>query len=286
MSSPTPPKSNRGYTPPKVFTHVVRSMHMRRNAPPPIPIPSRNAHPSRRRDIQLLAVEISNYSPSLTRHDVTKLFRDFVISPHFKMAGNTRFAYPLRTIIWISGPGEANRAVKELDRKIVGSRQIHVALAEWASHEQKEVVVAELADELKIAIISMSMQAPSGRINTLTSQDSAHSYYPHLTQKIIEVREHIEGATHYAFLQARDPTTGHIGRGGDLLSATNMAKWELVAGGRADSRNSQGKEENGRLGALKSLQRTVEDQGSLNSVWGRWNGSCTLGPVVSSCNPG
>lgn len=192
-----------------------------------------------------------------------------MISPHFKMAGNTRFAYPLRTIIWISGPGEANRAVKELDRKIVGSRQIHVALAEWASHEQKEVVVAELADELKIAIIN-----------------SAHSYYPHLTQKIIEVREHIEGATHYAFLQARDPTTGHIGRGGDLLSATNMAKWELVAGGRADSRNSQGKEENGRLGALKSLQRTVEDQGSLNSVWGRWNGSCTLGPVVSSCNPG
>jgi hypothetical protein len=48
--------------------------------------------------------------------------------------------------------------VKELSGRIMGGRQIRIVLVDSASYEQKEVVVAELADELKIAIISMCIE--------------------------------------------------------------------------------------------------------------------------------
>ncbi|KAH7380486.1 hypothetical protein DE146DRAFT_671695 [Phaeosphaeria sp. MPI-PUGE-AT-0046c] len=286
MSISTPPKSSLSYTPPKVFTQAVRSMHTRRNAPPPIPIPvnpiRNDIKMARRRPetLTMVAIELSDYPPSLTRHDVVRLFKEFVISPDFMMATNIRFAYPLRVLIWVNGRDEAERAVKELNGKTVGSRQIRVALVEQASHEQKEVVVAELADELKIAIISMMRTVLNQSRISLTSPDAAHTYYPHLTQKIVEVREHVGGKCHYAFLQTRDPATYHTESGGVLSSATNTAVWELDAGGYANDRGSQGKGKNGRLAALKSLQETVETQGFLHSVWGQWNGSCSLEPVV------
>jgi hypothetical protein len=103
----------------------------------------------------MVAVELSNYPPSLSRRDVHTLFRDFTISLDFILPTATRFAYPLRTIIWITGKEDANRAVKELSGTIMGGRQIRVTLVDEASYEQKEVVVSELADQLKIAIVSM-----------------------------------------------------------------------------------------------------------------------------------
>jgi hypothetical protein len=134
---------------------------MRRNAPPPIPIPINlicteiQVATPESKTLPLVAVELSNYPPSLSRHDVQELFKGFVVSQDFILPTTTRFLFPFRLSIRITGEGEAKRAVKELSGKIMGGRQICVVLAVPVSYEQKEVVVAELADELKIAIVSM-----------------------------------------------------------------------------------------------------------------------------------
>jgi hypothetical protein len=90
-------------------------------------------------------------------------------------------------------------------------------------------------------------------------------YYPHLATKILEVREHTEGASHLAFLQARDPVTLY-----------NCPDWELVASGRGDGRDARGQDKSVRLTALKSLQEAVEKQGMLKQIWSQWEGSRVL----------
>jgi hypothetical protein len=103
----------------------------------------------------MIAVELSNYPPSLSRRDLYTIFKGFAIALDFNLSAAPRFAYPLRTFVWVTGKEEADRAVKELSGTVIGGRQIRVTLLDSASYEQKEVVVSELADELRIAIISM-----------------------------------------------------------------------------------------------------------------------------------
>jgi len=104
-----------------------------------------------------VAVELSNYPPQLARGDVEELFKNFTISPDFLLPNTMRLAYPLRTFIRVAGKQEAERAVKELTGKVVAGRRIYVVLVDEVSYEQKEVIVAELAEELKIGIMSTYM---------------------------------------------------------------------------------------------------------------------------------
>jgi hypothetical protein len=101
-------------------------------------------------------------------------------------------------------------------------------------------------------------------------------YYPHLASKILEVREHVEGATYFAFLQACDLITVPSESRARLKPALDTVDREFVAGGRADSRGSRGQEKSVRLAALKSLQEMVEKQGDLKKVWAQWNESSIL----------
>lgn len=108
------------------------------------------------------------------------MFEDFAIAPGFKMATRMLFAYPLRTIIYVHGRDEAQRAARVLDGTIIGNRRVRVALVDEVEKENEhgkgtdgeeqrgyeydekaekmedEVVLAEMADEMKIAIISKS----------------------------------------------------------------------------------------------------------------------------------
>lgn len=99
-------------------------------------------------------IELSNYSPKLTHRDVISLFQDFTISPDFVLPNVKNLAYPLRTFIKVAGDGEAERAVQELCWSKVDGRQINVRMVEKTGHEEKEVAVAEVADEMKIGILS------------------------------------------------------------------------------------------------------------------------------------
>jgi len=156
------PKPGTDYCAHRIFSRAVQSLHTRRNAPPPIPIPV-NPSPTSLRSfantikpekVASFAVELSNYPPSLTRHDIEGLFIDYIIGLDFVLPKSTRFAYPFRTSIWIAGEKEAERAVHELSGKVMGGRQIRVTKMDPATYEHREVVVAELASELKIAIVS------------------------------------------------------------------------------------------------------------------------------------
>jgi hypothetical protein len=100
-------------------------------------------------------LELSYYSPKLTHQDVIALFQDFMISPDFTLPNIKNLAYPLRTFIKISGEQEAERAVQELCWSMVGGRQINVRMVEKTGHEEVEVVVGDVADEIKIGIFSM-----------------------------------------------------------------------------------------------------------------------------------
>ncbi|KAF2822013.1 hypothetical protein CC86DRAFT_425574 [Ophiobolus disseminans] len=263
MSPPTPSKDGLEHCAHSFFNKAVNSLHPRRNVQPLmltpgslIPTDMQVAKP-KPATIPLVAVELSNYAPNISRHDIQTLFKGFMISLDFILPTAARFAYPLRTFIWLVGKAEAERAVNEVSGAFVGGRQLRVTLVDVDTYDQKEMVVAELADEMKIAIVN-----------------TAHVYNPRLGTKILEVREHIEGAAHFAFLQARDPVTVHSTPETHLKP--NAVKWELVAGGQADARGARGQDRSVQLAALKSLQETVEKQGVAKRAWERWDGSRRL----------
>jgi hypothetical protein len=99
-------------------------------------------------------IELSNYPLQLTRQDVLELFQDFTISPDFALPNVKNLAYPLRTFIKIAGEQGAERAVQELCWSKVSGRQINVRIVEKTGHEEKEVAIADVADEMKIGILS------------------------------------------------------------------------------------------------------------------------------------
>jgi hypothetical protein len=118
----------------------------------------------------------------------------------------------------------------------------------------------------------------------LTTQGTAHMYYPQLVLKILEVREHIDGPCHFAFLQARDPVALYSRHEAHMQPTTNTADWELVAGGRGDGRGARGRDRSVRLAALESLQEMVEKQGMLKQVWSHWEGSRVMDQSLSEGN--
>ncbi|KAI4627185.1 uncharacterized protein J4E87_004527 [Alternaria ethzedia] len=207
-------------------------------------------------------IELSNYPPKLTHRDVILLFQDFTISPDFALPNFKSLAYPLRTHIKIAGEGEAERAVQELCWSKVGGRQINVRMVEKTGHEEKEVAVADVADEMKIGILN-----------------TARVYNPHLALKVLEIRECMQGTSNFAFLQARDVVTVYSEPGVHVQPVDNKAKWELVMAGRSEGWNWKMKDGSGRLAALKDLQDTMERQGVMRKLWGQWEGSSVLDVV-------
>ena len=110
----------------------------------------------------------------------------------------------------------------------------------------------------------------------LTEPDTACVYYPHLKSKILEVRERVQGPSHFAFLQARNLVTVESSPEAQIESMEHKARWEFVAAGRSDGDASKMGEGNPRLSALKNLQQTVETQGVLGEMWSQWEGSWML----------
>ncbi|KAL1798860.1 hypothetical protein ACET3X_002897 [Alternaria dauci] len=195
-------------------------------------------------------IELSNYPPQLTHQDVLTLFQGFTISPDFVLPNVKNLAYPLRTFIDIAGEQEAERAVQELCWSKVGGRQINVRTVEKTGHEEVEVSVADVADEMKISILN-----------------AARVYNPHLATKILEVRECTQGTANFAFLQARDLVAVYSESETHMLPEDNKAKWKLVMSGRSEGWNWKMKDGSGRLAALKDLQDTVERQGVMRKLW-------------------
>ncbi|CAO2651802.1 Nn.00g000850.m01.CDS01 [Neocucurbitaria sp. VM-36] len=259
-----PEKDN---NPHEIFARAVRSLHTRRNAPPPIPIPI-NPYSSALQiattirapqKVSWVAVELSNYPSQMTRVDIHGLFKDFKISPDFKLPNTMRLSYPLRTFILIAGGQEAKRAVRELSGRAVGGRQVQVKLMEEVNWEQKESIATDLTNELKVEIIN-----------------TARVSYPHLAEKILEVRECVQGSAYFAFLQARDPVIVDGSPEAHIEPIENKAKWDLLYTGRYDGHTSKVREEKSRLSALRDLKNTVETQGMLQKVWNQWEGSWML----------
>ncbi|RYO68030.1 hypothetical protein AA0116_g1226 [Alternaria tenuissima] len=255
----------------RFFTKTVHSLSAHRRAPPRIPLPHSiiikvtpptppsSPTPSRRSSMHWDKIELSNYPPQLTYQDVLTLFQDFTISPDFVLPNVKNLAYPLRTFIRIAGEQEAERAVQELCWSKVGGRQINVRMVEETGHQEMEVAVADVADEMKIGIVN-----------------TARVYNPHLTTKILEVRECMQGTANFAFLQARDPVTVSSKPEAHMLSTDDKAKWELVMAGRSEGWNWKMKDGSGRLAALKDLQDTLQRQGIMRKLWGQWEGSSAL----------
>ncbi|KAF1835571.1 hypothetical protein BDW02DRAFT_547901 [Decorospora gaudefroyi] len=251
----------------QIFTKAVRSLHSRRDAPPPIPIrvnPSRvsfcvtPATPTPPPQ-HWVTIELSNYPPQLTHEDVRALFHSFTIAPDFALPNTRNLAYPLRTFISVAGEGQAERAVRELCGEVVGGRRIYVAMVNKTGYEEKEVAVRELADEMKLGIVN-----------------TARVYYPRLASKILEVRECVQGTVSFAFLQARElvtiPSALEVHR--QLLQ--NKAQWEFVAAGRWEGWSWTTMDGSSRLAALKDLQETVQKQGVILGMWSEWESRWSL----------
>lgn len=100
-------------------------------------------------------VELSNYPPKLTKNDILRLFAEFQIAD-FDVPTARSFSVPLRVNIEVAGKGEAQRAVKELSGRVIEGRRVCVKITENTGYEAREVVVEEMANELKLGIISKS----------------------------------------------------------------------------------------------------------------------------------
>jgi hypothetical protein len=151
----------------QIFTKTVHSPRNRENARHPIllpqsimititpPTPTPSFIPPRPSNTQdWVKIELSNYPPQLTHQDILALFQDFTISPDFILPNAKNLAYPLRTFIKMAGEQEAERAVQELCWSKLGGRQINVRIVEKTGHEEKAVAVADVADNMKIGILS------------------------------------------------------------------------------------------------------------------------------------
>lgn len=73
---------------------------------------------------------------------------------------------------------------------------------------------------------------------------------------------------YYAFLQARDPITVDKPADPNDRLIDNVTSWELIASGTASASDPEG-----RLKALRDLQRVIEKQGQALHAWEKWEGS-------------
>lgn len=125
--------------------------------PPSPPRPERQSDvPCTTLDPMRTAVEVSNYPPKLTKADIRAIFSEFRIGD-FNLPSSRSFSVPLRVKIEVAGQGEAERAVKQLDGLVVEGKRIGVKLAQAEAYDSKEVVFEEIANEMKVAVISTSM---------------------------------------------------------------------------------------------------------------------------------
>jgi hypothetical protein len=110
-------------------------------------------------DPQLTSIELSDYPPTLTKHAILSLFSSFRIADIELHTGTARsFSAPLRVKIEVAGGNrEAERAVRELDGRVIEGRRICVKMVETVPYERKEGVMDGIADELKVRIVSTSI---------------------------------------------------------------------------------------------------------------------------------
>ncbi|KAF2650707.1 hypothetical protein K491DRAFT_574788, partial [Lophiostoma macrostomum CBS 122681] len=195
-------------------------------------------------------VEVSNYPPSITEEDVWGLFSDFHIAK-FQLPNHHRWNKPLRLRVDVSGAGEAERAVKELDGLVLEGRRLNVKLVDSMKYEEQEVVSNEMADEVKVQIFN-----------------TAHVLFHPPTSKIFEIREWMTATVYYAFLQTRDPITVNDTSEVLINVKQNRCEWELLAAGSASAVRRDG-----RMKALQDLQNCVLRQGNAYRVWADWEGS-------------
>lgn len=86
--------------------------------------------------------------------DIRGVFSEFHIAD-FELRSARSFATPLRVRIEVAGKGEADRAVRELDGRVIEGKKLGVKRVDLEPYENKEAVMDEIADELKVQIISM-----------------------------------------------------------------------------------------------------------------------------------
>jgi hypothetical protein len=134
---------------------ILKSLSPKKPLPPDPapPIELEASVPCTTLDPLRTAVEVSNYPPSLTKMDIRGIFADFHITD-FDLRSARSFVTPLRVRIEVAGKGEAERAVRELDGTVVEGKKLVVKAVENESFESREVVMNELAEELKVQIIS------------------------------------------------------------------------------------------------------------------------------------
>ncbi|KAF2643714.1 hypothetical protein P280DRAFT_215231 [Massarina eburnea CBS 473.64] len=211
-----------------------------------------------------VAVELSNFPPHFVKADILLLLKNFHVLEEFALPKVTRFAYPFRATIYFASPEEAERAVKDLHGTTVGGRTISVEL-KGDEEKQRAQEIQNIADQLRFAIVN-----------------TARTYFPHLENAILEIREIAKDNDNFAFLQARNVITldGTSSEEHSLL-AQNMAKWDFIAGGMAELQlNVDSLAYDVRLEALKDLSNDLEKQGVLRAAWRKWDGSHVLDQSV------
>jgi len=129
---------------------------MRRSASPT----ARATHETERatavEEVSSPAVVLSSFPPTFTRRDIEKLFSGFDVVEELTLPDKPRFTYPLRTTVVLKDRTEALRAVKALHGMSVDERRIAVRMADESDAEKTVALIEDLADELKIGIMSAS----------------------------------------------------------------------------------------------------------------------------------
>lgn len=113
-------------------------------------------------------VEIANFPPQLRQADFIDLLQGYNISPEFDFSVTPRFTRPFRATILAASGEEARRIVQDLNGKTVGGRRIAVRMKNLSEKERKEFQVQDMADQLKISIISKCPAAHISRGALLT----------------------------------------------------------------------------------------------------------------------
>lgn len=172
---PNQKPSHSKHCPRHILRSTINALSPSKKFPPPpqvdeLPLRLRVSPPTTIRfptlDPVVDAVELSNYPPNLTKSDVQRIFSSFYLAD-FELPSTRSFSVPLRAKIHISGRGEAERAVLDLNGTIFEGKKISLKLVERASFEEQEVLMDEVAGEIKVNIISMAF--PSFYITLITN---------------------------------------------------------------------------------------------------------------------
>ncbi|KAF2123125.1 hypothetical protein BDV96DRAFT_561997 [Lophiotrema nucula] len=249
------------------LAHIIQSFSPTRLARLCSRVMSRATTPA----VDFMSLELSGFSSKLTADDIDTIFKDYTIA-NFHFPHPPNFSYPFRLQLRIVSSGEANKAVQEIDGRLVHGKRISLKIVDTEAQKLWEAEVSRVAAMVQT--------------NTARVDHRQHSC------KILEVRELVTSTHHYAFLQARQPLTFHSSPQEHLAAARQSFEWEFVAGEFATVKDPSEKKSggrnlySGRLEALSDLMRVVEGaamkrkqllhskrQLGLKDTWEHWEGS-------------